>query len=112
MERQSTFNASINIINSSWEELQREICFKNSFSDRIFYVTIFDIDNERQKSLHTLFDKYLDHMLVNFEQNRTIWTAHFFFFGKKVHLFSQSIDAILEDVSVTEIIIFYVNQLI
>ena len=27
-----------------------------------------------KKSLHTLFDKYLDHMLVKFEQNRMVRT--------------------------------------
>ena len=37
------------------------------FSDRVFYVTIADTDVESLKSLHTLFDKYLDNMLV-------IWT--------------------------------------
>ena len=39
------------------------------FSDRPFYVTIFDADIRNLKSLHTLFDEYLDHMLVKFEQN-------------------------------------------
>ena len=32
-----------------------------------FYVTIADTDIGSLKSLHTLFDKYLDHMLVKFE---------------------------------------------
>ena len=35
-------------------------------SDRVFYVTITDADSGSLKSLHTLFDKYLDHMLVKF----------------------------------------------
>ena len=36
------------------------------------------------KSLHTLFHKYLDHMLVKFEQNRMVWTIqNFVRFGKK-----------------------------
>ena len=30
------------------------------------------------KSLHTLFDKYLDHMLVKFEQNRMVRTVQNF----------------------------------
>ena len=34
-----------------------------------FYVTIVDDDFGRLKPLHTLFDKYLDYMLINFEQN-------------------------------------------
>ena len=44
--------------------------FTTRICDRAFYVTITDADNGRQKSLHTLFDKYLNHMLVTFEQNR------------------------------------------
>ena len=47
---------------------------KNDFSDRIFYVTITDADIGSLKFLHTLFDQYLDHMLVKFEQNRTVQT--------------------------------------
>ena len=30
------------------------------------------------KSLHTLFDEYLDHMLVKFEQNRMVRTIQTF----------------------------------
>ena len=40
------------------------------FSDRAVYVTIADTDIKSLKSLHTLFDKYLDQMLMKFEQNR------------------------------------------
>ena len=36
-----------------------------------YYVTIADADIGGLKSLHTLFDKYLDHMLLKFEQNRS-----------------------------------------
>ena len=42
----------------------RQIYYKNLFSERVFYVTIVDADIKSLKSLHTLFDKYLDHMLV------------------------------------------------
>ena len=45
---------------------------KIEFSDRAVYVTIADADIGSLKSLHTLFDKYLDHMLVCFEQNRMV----------------------------------------
>ena len=47
---------------------------KIDFFDRVFYVTIADADIGSLKSLHTLFDKHLDHMLVQFEQNCMIWT--------------------------------------
>ena len=46
--------------------------FNGKFSDRAFYVTISDADIGSQKSLHTLFDKYLDHMLVKLEQKRIV----------------------------------------
>ena len=41
---------------------------------RAFHVTIADADIGSLKCLHTLFDKYLDHMLVEFEQNCMVRT--------------------------------------
>ena len=38
----------------------------------ILYYHIADADIGSLKSLHTLFDKYLDHMLVKFDQNRMV----------------------------------------
>ena len=50
-----------------------------------FYVIITDADLESLKSLRTLFDKYLDHMLMKFEQNRVVRTIqNFELFGKKL----------------------------
>ena len=70
--------------NGSREEFSWQICCKNWFSDRIFYVTITDADIGSLKSLNTLFDKYLDHMLVKFEQNRMVRTIQIFeVFDKK-----------------------------
>ena len=61
------------------------------------------------KSLHTLFDKYLDLMLVKFEQNRMVGTTqNFELFDKKmVNHFWQSADAILKDASVTKTIVVW-----
>ena len=42
------------------------------FRYRVVYVTIADADIRSLKSLHTLFDKYLDHMLVKFE--KIVWS--------------------------------------
>ena len=57
---------------------------KFDFSDRVFYITIADADIKSPKSLHTLFDKYLDHMLVKFERNCTVQTVqNFDLFDKK-----------------------------
>ena len=36
------------------------------FSDQEFYVAKVDVDIGSLKSLHILFDKHLDHMLVKF----------------------------------------------
>ena len=45
---------------------------------------IADADIGSLKSLHTLFDKYLDHMLVKFEQNRVVRSIqNFELFDKK-----------------------------
>ena len=41
-------------------------------------MTTADADIESLKSFHTLFGKYLDHMLVKFKQNRTIRTIQNF----------------------------------
>ena len=39
------------------------------FSNRAFYVTIPDANLESLNPLHTLCNKYLDHILVKFKQN-------------------------------------------
>ena len=73
--------------------------------------TIADADIGSLKSLHTLFDKYLDHMLVKFEQNCMIRTIQnlVLFDPKMVNNFWQSVDVILEDVSLTETIVWCWN---
>ena len=46
--------------------------------------TVADADIVSLKSLHTLFDKYLDHMLVEFEQDCIVQTTrNFELFDKK-----------------------------
>ena len=50
----------------------------------IGHFVIADADIGSPKSLHTLFDKYLDHMLVKFERNHMVWTIqNFELFDKK-----------------------------
>ena len=66
MERLKTFNVSIS------KGKHRRVLTTNSlqklnFRSNILYVTIADADIGSLKSLHTLFDKYLDHMLIKFE---------------------------------------------
>ena len=71
---------------------------RNDFPIRAFYVSIADADIGSLKSVHTLFDEYLDHMLVKFE-NLVLFDKKWF------NNFWQSVDAILEDVSATEAIV-------
>ena len=48
------------------------------------YIAIADVDIGSLKSLHTLFDKYLDHFQVKFQQNRMVRTIqNFALFDKK-----------------------------
>ena len=67
-----------------------------------FHASVANADIGNLKSLHTLFDKYLDHMLVKFEQNNCMvqTTRNFELFGKKwvFKTIFDSVDAILEDV--------------
>ena len=50
----------------------------------LYYHMIAAADIGSLKSLHTLFDKYLDHMLVKFEQNHMVQTTqNFELFDKK-----------------------------
>ena len=60
-----------------------QIYCKNWFLDQAFYVIITDADIGSLKSLHTLFDKYLEHMPVKFEQNCMVRNIqNFELFGK------------------------------
>ena len=96
MERLKTFNVSIS--NGGKEEY---IYCKIDFPIRHF--AIANAETGRLKFLHKSFDKYLDHMLLKFEQN--VWAKLYKILSlvkKMVNHFSQSVDAILEDVSVTE----------
>ena len=73
----------------------------NVLQKLIFWLNILcyhiaDADIESLKSLHILFDKYLDHMLVKFEQNHIVQSIqNFELFDENDIPFWQSIDAIL-----------------
>ena len=56
---------------------------KNDFPTGHFIFTIADADIESLKSLHILFGKYLDHMLVKFEQNCIVRNIQSFVFLPK-----------------------------
>ena len=63
-------------------KFHKQISCKNWVSDRVFYVAIAvaDVDIGSLKSLQTLFDTNLDHMLVQFERKRIVWTIPNFVF--------------------------------
>ena len=52
-------------------------------SDRVFYVTITDTDIGSLKFFHTLFDNYLNHKMVKFEQNRVVRNIQILNFWQK-----------------------------
>ena len=60
------------------ESFNAKFTAKIDFLGRAFYYTIADADIGSIKSLHTLFDKFVDHMLVKFEQNRMVQTVQKF----------------------------------
>ena len=49
------------------KRIDSKFTIRIDFFDRVFYIIIADADIGSLKSLHTLFDKYLEHMLVEFE---------------------------------------------
>ena len=65
-------------------------------------------DTESLKSLQTLFDTYLDHILAKFEQNNTVQNVqNFELFEKKNKffktIFDKIVDAILNFESITQV---------
>ena len=73
---------------------------KIDFLIRHFIVTIADAHIESLKSLHTLFDKNLHHMLVKIHQSRMGWIIQNF------EIFDKKCLTILEDLSVLETFVF------
>ena len=50
----------------------RKINFGSKFAIKLFRATIANADTGSLKSVHTLFDMYLDHMLAKLEPNRMV----------------------------------------
>ena len=69
MERLWTFNVSIS--NSSTEKFNSKFTARIDFPIGNFMLPLLMLILE-VKSLHTLFDKYLEHMLVNL--NKIVWS--------------------------------------
>ena len=76
---------------------------------KLFRATVANTDTESLMSLHTLFDTYLEYMLTKFVANRMVRSVqNMELFDKKPSFqktFLKNIDAILQDVSVSETIV-------
>ena len=82
MERLLTSNVSI--INGNIKCPIGKSIFAVNLTLKLFRATVANADIGSWKSLHTLFDTYLDHMLVKFEQNRMVRNIqNFELFDKK-----------------------------
>ena len=113
MARLLTSNVSISNGNIKYPIGTSIIAVKLSL--KLFPVAVANADIGSIKSLHTLFDKYLDYMLVKFEQKLYGPNyAKFWAFDKKKKKkpeyfktnFWQTVDAILQDVFVAETIVY------
>ena len=67
MERLYTSNTSIS--NGNINSPIGKPLFAVNLPLKLFRATVDNADTKSLESLHTLFDMYLDHMLVKFEQN-------------------------------------------
>ena len=77
-------------------------------SDRAFYDTLADADIGQLKSLHTLFDKSLDHMLMKFEQTRMVRTIQNFelYDKKRLTILDKVLTPLWKTISATEKIVW------
>ena len=76
---------------------------------KLFRATVTNTDTGSLKSLHTLFDTYLDFMLTKFEVNRMVQNVQYVELFDKIPSFKKTfltnVDAILQDVSIPETIV-------
>ena len=79
--------SAVSISNCNIKIPDRKINFVVNVLLKLFPVTVANADIESLKSLHTSFYKYLDHMLVKYEQNCMVRTTrNFELFDKKPDL--------------------------
>ena len=101
------YNDSIS--NGNVKYLRGKSIFAVHLPLKLIPATVANADIGSQKSLHTLFDKYLGPMLVKFEQNCMVQTTrNLGGFDKKsvfLKLFLTTRWRHLEDVSVTETVV-------
>ena len=76
MERLLTSN--VNISNGNIKCPIRKSIFAVNLTLKLLRATVSNADTGSLKFLHTLFDNYMDHMLVKFEQNHMVQNFEFF----------------------------------
>ena len=76
MERLKTSNVSV--CNGSIKGAIRKSTFSEKLLFNTFRTTVANADPWIQKSLNTLFDMYLNHMLSKLEPNRMVQSAQHF----------------------------------
>ena len=97
------YGETLDFSNSSMEEVLMSNLLQKLISELAFYVTIADADIGSLKSYHTFFDKYLDHILIKFEQNRKVQTIQkFVLFDKKWLTIFDNVLTPFWNISVTE----------
>ena len=105
MERLSISKVSIS--NGSKEQFKRQIYCEKWCSYRVFYVTIANADIGSLKSLHTLFKVFEPHAgKIWTKSYGSNYTNFLSFLPKKMVDHFWRVDAILEDISVTETIVW------
>ena len=71
-----TLDSNVSINNGNIKYLSGKSIFAVNLPLKLFPATVADADIGSLKSLHTLFDKDWDHMLVKFEQNCMVQTIY------------------------------------
>ena len=95
--------AMLTFVTAALKSFDSKFTAKIDFPYEAFYFTITDADMQSLKSLHTLFDKYLDHVRVEFDGNRILRNIEkLAFWRKMVNHFRESVGTILKDVSGTK----------
>ena len=71
-------SALATVARRSFYNVKFDLNVKIDFPIGHFMFPVTDANIWSLKSLYALFDKYLDHMLVKFEQNRMVWNIQNF----------------------------------
>ena len=106
----NTFSKIVNHNGSIKCPIEKSI-FAVNLALKLYLATGSNADTGSLKSLHTLFNMYLDHMLAKFESNFMVQNVQILSLLTKTEffkpLFLQSIDAIFQNVSGAKTIVVW-----